>query len=137
MSQAVKTAAQPANPARLQWGRIVAGALLVEIALMIVFVPLLAFTQAPWLMRLIAVGCFVFGFVISRWMVRKVRSRPVLHGALIGVLATVIYLGLCLAAPGGIGPVIEMYGPFLFVLGNGLRIAGCMAGGLALRQPVS
>jgi hypothetical protein len=57
----------------------------------------------------------------------------VLHGALTGIVATAIYVLLCLASPDGIQSVIEMYGLLGFVLGNGLRILGCMAGGYALR----
>src|SRR5688572_18673849 len=95
LSHAVNTAnLQPARSARLQWGRIVVGALLLEIALIIVFVPLLMVSPTPLVLNLVVVGCVVFGFVVSWWAVRRVRSRPVFHATLIGVLATLIYLAL-------------------------------------------
>ena len=123
----------PPMSAKLQWGRIVAGAFLLEGALIVAFVPLLLSLDASTIVPIVPVGVFVFGFVISWWIVRKVRAHRVLHGALIGVLATVIYLVLCMIQPSGIGPVVAMYGPFLFILGNALRILGCAAGGLAQR----
>ena len=76
---------------------------------------------------------FVFGFIVAWWLLRKVSHRTVLHGALIGILATVIYLLMCLPSPGGLPAVIAMYGPTFFVVGNGLRIVGCIAGAYALR----
>jgi hypothetical protein len=118
---------------KLQWGRIVAGAFLLELALFVVFVPLLVSFDVPTVVPFVVVGCFVFGFVISWWMVRKVRGRHVLHATLIGVLATAIYLLLGVAQPGGIAPVVAIYGPILFFLGNALRILGCAAGGYAGR----
>jgi hypothetical protein len=54
---------------------------------------------------------------------------------LIGILATIIYVGLCMTNPdGGIAAVIAMYGPVLFVVGNGLRIVGTTAGAWAYRS---
>ena len=119
---------------KLQWGRIVAGALLLEVALIIVFVPLLLSFDVAKVVPFVVIGCFVFGFAITWWVVRKVRGRPVLHGTLIGVLATAIYILLGVAQPGGIGPVVALYGPFLFFSGNALRILGCAAGGYACRS---
>ena len=118
---------------RLQWGRITIGALLVEIALVLVFVPLLAVVDIQTLIPFIVLGVFVFGFAITWWLVRKVRARHVLHGALIGVIATVLYLLLCMTQPGGISSVVALYGPVLFVLANLLRILGCAAGGFVAR----
>ena len=119
---------------KLQWGRIIVGALLVEIALIIVFIPLLAVADIQTLIPFVVAGVFVFGFAITWCLARKVRSRHVLHGTLIGVIATVLYLLLCMAQPdGGISAVVAMYGPVVFVLANLLRIVGCAAGGLAAR----
>lgn len=118
---------------RLQWGRIIVGALLVEIALIIVFIPLLAVWDIQTLMPFIVAGVFVFGFAITWWLARKVRARHVLHGTLIGVIATVLYLLLCMTQPQGISSVVAMYGPVVFVLANLLRVLGCAAGGFVAR----
>ena len=119
---------------KLQWGRIIAGAFLLEVALIVVFVPPLMLLDPTTVVPIVPVGCFVLGFAISWWAVRKVRARFVLHATLIGVLATAIYLLLGVAQPGGIGPIVTMYGPFLFFAANVLRILGCTAAGFAYRS---
>ena len=119
---------------KIHWGRIIAGAVLLEVALIAVFVPLLALSDVTVIVRIVPIGTFAFGYLFGWWVVRKVPGRPVLHGTLVGVLATVIYLALIIAQPGGAAPVVAMYGPFLFVLGNALRIVGCAAAGFAYRR---
>ena len=119
---------------KLRWGRIIAGGLLVEVALILAFIPLLAYFDIATLMPVIMVAVFVIGFAITFWLVKKVKTRQLLHGTLIGVVATAVYVLLCAVQPGGISSVVAMYGPSLFVLGNGLRILGCAAGGFASRQ---
>jgi hypothetical protein len=117
------------NSARLRWGWIVAGAVILEVGLIIFFIPMLRFTDISRLAPFAGIGTFGLGFLVSWWVVRKVPGRRLLHGALIGVLATIIYVGLCMTNPdGGIASVVAMYGPVLFVVGNGLRIVGTMAG---------
>ena len=118
----------------IQWGRVVAGAFLLEVALIVLFVPLSLRTGMAPLVPFVPVGCLALGFVFGWWVVRKVRSRPVLHGTLVGIVATAIYLILGLANPEGIGSVVAAYGPFLFVLANVLRIAGCAAAGFVYRS---
>ena len=116
------------NPAKLRWGWIIAGAVLLEVALIILFVPMLMYTDVSTIAPYAGIGTFVLGFLISGWIVRKVPGRRLLHGALIGILATIIYVGLCMTNPGGIESVVRMYGTVLFVVGNGLRIVGSTAG---------
>jgi hypothetical protein len=116
----------------LQWSRIIAGAILLEVALIIAFVPLLHLSLfrvmviAPFL----PVVAFILGFVISWSLVRKIK-RPSLHGLLIGVVATLLYIGICALQPGGIASIVAKYGPAVFFSGNFLRILGSAAGGLA------
>jgi len=117
------------NSAKLRWGWIVAGAVILEVGLIILFIPMLRFMDISRLAPFAGIGTFGLGFLVSWWVVRKVPGRRLLHGALIGVLATIIYVGLCMTNPdGGIASVVAMYGPVLFVVGNGLRIVGTIAG---------
>jgi hypothetical protein len=76
----------------------------------------------------VAVGCAVFGFLFGVWIARRVRGRFVLHGALLGIAATVLYLAIASIPPGSIPATIALYGPFLFYLNNALRIGAAMAG---------
>jgi hypothetical protein len=121
------------NSIKLQWGRIIAGAVLLELALIIVFVPLLASFDPKIVVPFVVVGCFVFGVAAGWWTVRKVRGRHVLHATLVGLVATIIYLLLCMSAPGGLAAAAAVYGTLLFILANGLRILGCIVGGFAFR----
>ena len=118
---------------KIHWGRIVAAAFLLEIALIVVFIPVSLWTGMEPLIPIVPVATLVFGFLIGWWTVRKIRSGPILHGALVGILATLIYLGLCLVNPDGLSGVVAVYGMFLFVLANALRIVGCVAGAYVYR----
>jgi hypothetical protein len=54
----------------------------------------------------------------------------VLNGLLVGVLATAIYIALCMLGPGGLPAAVAVYGAPLYVLLNALRIAGCVVGAM-------
>jgi hypothetical protein len=121
----------------LRWGRIVAGAFLLELVLVIVLVPPLQVYGPEKVIPFASPAVFIFGFGVAWWVLRKVPQRRVLHGALIGLLATALYLLMCLANPGGLPAVVAMYGAALFVIGNSLRVVGCIVGAYALdwRKP--
>jgi hypothetical protein len=58
---------------------------------------------------------------------RRVESRFVLHGALVGIVAILFYLALAWGQPE----------PLLYKIAHGLKVAGGMGGGLvAWRQKV-
>src|SRR6185295_4324278 len=110
-------------------GRIIVGGFLLELLLILVLVPPLQLIGPdrviPWIGPAVAILSFGFAW----WFLHKVSYRPVLHGALIGILATAIYILLCFANPDGIGAVVAMYGLFGFIVGNALRISECMVVG--------
>jgi hypothetical protein len=116
------------DSSKLRWGWIIAGAVILEVALIILFVPMLMYTNVSTIAPYAGIGTFGLGFLVSWWIVRKIPGRRLLHGALIGILATVIYVALCMTNPGGFSSVVAMYGPVLFVVGNGLRVVGTLAG---------
>ena len=118
----------------IRWGRIVAGAFLLEIALIVLFIPLLALTDISRLAPYAGMATFGLGYLAGRWIARKVPGRRVQHATLAGVLATVMYLGLCMVGPGGLAEAVRIYGVPLFVFGNGLRIVGCAAGGYFYKE---
>ena len=112
---------------QIHWRRVVLGALLLELVLFVVLVPIVAINQTAFLIA-VPIGCFVFGYLVTRWLLRKVSSAWVLHGALVGVVATAMYFGLVVMQPGGIPEVVAMYGAALFYFSQAMRIAGCVAG---------
>ena len=136
------TTARPAigTTVGIRWGRIVIGAVLIEAALIVAAVPLLGFVANPFapgaqgsgdftiFFVSVTVACFVAGALFGWWVARPLSSQFVLHGALTGIVATAIYLAICSIPPTTIAAVVAAYGPFWFVLANGLRIAGSTAG---------
>jgi hypothetical protein len=126
---------------RVRWGRIVIAAFLLEALLIVAAVPLLGFVANPLapgaenasgdytiFFVSVAVACFVVGTLLGWWVARPLTSQFALHGALTGIVATVIYLAICSIPPTTIPAVVDAYGPFWFFLANGLRIAGSTLG---------
>jgi len=76
----------------------------------------------------VAVACFVVGVLAGWWVARPLSSQFMLHGALTGIVATAIYLGICSIPPTTIAAVVAAYGPFWFFLANGVRVIGATLG---------
>jgi len=119
------------NSERLRWWRIVAGAFLLELLLIVALVPPLLIFGPEKVIPFAYPAVFMLGFVVAWWLLRRVAHRTILHGALLGIIATMIYLVLCFTNPDGIKAVINMYGLVGFIVGNSLRVVGCAAGGYA------
>ena len=121
----------------IRWGRIVGLAFALEATLFVTLVPL----QKPLALRLwfvpVTVGCAFFGYIAGRLAARGLTSRAALHGFLVGVLATTIYLALCMLGPGGISAAVDLYGAPLYVLLNALRIAGCVTGAIHATKAIA
>jgi hypothetical protein len=137
MGTTVQSAATPART-NLHWGRIVGGALLLELLLFVVLIPIgiaygmpggpSASTDYTIFFTAVPIGCLVGAYAVSAWTLRKVVSRRVLHGAVLGVVATLLYLAICATQPGGVAAVIAGYGPLRFWAFNALRILGAVLG---------
>ena len=120
----------------IRWMRVILGALLLEVVLLVTLVPL-SFINMTLFLTAVPIGAFVFGYLVSWWMLRRVPSAPLLHGALIGVVAMAIYFGLVFAQPGGYAAAVDTYGAALFWFGQALRTAGCIAGAARNRRRVA
>ena len=108
--------------------RVVLGALLLELILFVVLVPI-GFANTAIFLIAVPIGCFVFGYLVTKWVLRTLTSGWVLHGALVGIVATAMYFGLVMSSPGGLAAGVATYGAPLFYFCQVLRIAGCVAGG--------
>ena len=135
------TAQHLAPSAGIRWVRVVIGAVLLEAVLIVAAIPLLGFVANPLapgaanasgdytiFFATIAVACFLAGALLGWWVARPLTSQLALHGALTGIVATVIYLAICSIPPTTVAAVVAAYGPFWFFLANGLRIAGATLG---------
>ena len=105
---------------RLRWANILIGGFLAELCVFaIVFPALWLFGQQAFLASIL-IASAVMPFVFAVWVGRVAGSRFVLHGALVGLVAALIYLILAWGQPQ----------PLLYKIAHGLKIAGGMAGGL-------
>jgi hypothetical protein len=111
----------------IHWRRVVFGALLLEIVLFAVLVPI-GFVSTTVFLVAVPVGCFVFGYLITRWLFRRLSSGFLLHGTLVGVVATAMYFGLVFMQPDGLSGAIAVYGVPLFWFAQAMRISGCVTG---------
>jgi hypothetical protein len=63
-------------------------------------------------------------FVITMWLGRGIRANFVLHGVLIGVVGTLMYVGLTRAQPE----------PWQYWVAHALKVLGGAAGGMVLAR---
>lgn len=139
MSETVHSPA-PTAGRRIRWGRIAAGAILLEAVLLALAVPVLAVVDNPFaagegasgdftfFFITIAAACFLVGGLAGWWVARPLSSSLAIHGAWTGIVATAIYLAICSIPPTTIPAVVAAYGPFWFFTANGLRILGATLG---------
>ena len=109
--------------------RIVLGALLLEVVFFTVLAPI-GFVSTTVFLVAVPISCFVFGYLVTRWLLRTLSSGFLLHGILVGVVATAMYFGLVFMQPDGLSSAIAVYGVPLFWFSQGMRIAGCVTGAL-------
>lgn len=116
---------------KVQWVRVIVAAVLYEVVLFAITIAMTLFVPIEALLPYVPAVVFVVGFPFGMWAAKKLASGFVLHGTLVGIVATLIYFALILGQLGSITPVIEMYGPVPFFLANALKILGCVAGAYA------
>ena len=112
------------SAAGIHWGRILLGGLLAEVALIIAIVPagmrlgdtFLHYTAPP--------GSFITCLLAAFWVGRRIESRFILHGMLVGVVAALIYVALTGAQPE----------PFAYILAHVLKLAGGACGGYVAQR---
>lgn len=104
---------------RMHWVRILIGGFLAEAALIVLVIPIaMKWGQHP-LLYIAPVGSLVLCFLFAWWVGRGVESRFVVHGLLVGMVATLIYLALTRARPE----------PMAYVIAHGLKLLGGTGGG--------
>ena len=112
----------------LHWGRILAGGFLAELMVFaIVFPVLYAFGQTAFLASIL-IASAAMPFVFAMWVGRRLQSRFLLHGALVGVVAFLIYTGLAWGQTQ----------PLLYKVAHVLKVFGGAAGGFVasrIRSP--
>jgi len=83
----------------IQWGRVLLAAFLMELVLIAIAVPL-TLSGAGWLLVYVVPPLsLITTFAITVWLGRRIRSRLVLHGVLIGVAGALMYVALTRGSP--------------------------------------
>jgi hypothetical protein len=119
---------------RIRWLRVLIAAFLVEVGLGVTALPFLAIlSERIVLQAIVPVVCVVVPFIVAFFATRPLPAARVLHGWLIGGVATVLYLGLVLGGS-SLDEVTASYGAVLFVVVNALRIVSAAAGGYAAER---
>jgi len=125
---------------RIHWLRVLLGGLLIEVVLAVVLLGGFAAAGVDIANGVstasavvIGVGCFAAAFLIVLWLGRGIQSHVVLQGFLMGLVATLLYLGL-VAGSGQMSSALAAYGPTTFVTVNALRLVGAVLGGVACER---
>jgi hypothetical protein len=106
----------------IQWGRVLVAGFLMELVLIAIAIPLTLGGADRMLVYVIPPASFIATFAITVWLGRRFTSRPILHGALIGLAGSLMYVALTRGAPE----------PWPYVLAHVLKIAGGATGGIML-----
>lgn len=112
------------NHSRIHWGRILAAGLLAEVALILAIVPLGLRLGDTFLHYSAPPGSLITCFLGALWVGRRIESRFVLHGVLVGVVAALIYVGLTRAQPE----------PFAYIVAHALKLTGGAFGGFVAQR---
>jgi hypothetical protein len=103
----------------MRWGWILLGGFLAELLVFAIVIPLsLAAGQAS-LLYSAPPASFVGTFVLGIWIAQRAPDRRVLHGVLVGVAATMIYIAMSRGQPE----------PVAYIIAHGLKLLGGAAGG--------
>jgi len=105
--------------ARIHWIRALIGGFLAEAAVFVVVIPVVMTAGQHPLLYVAPVASLVMCFLFAIWVGRGLESRFVLHGILVGAVATLIYVALTRAQPE----------PPAYLLAHALKLLGGAAGG--------
>ena len=106
---------------RVRWLRIIEAAVLVEVVLLAIAIPLNKTANGRAVLLAIVIPMCVVGTFIGGWWAARAASRLYLiHGLLVGALAALIY--------GALSWKVSL--PTAYIVANYLKLAGGAAGGL-------
>lgn len=107
------------NSAKIHWVRILIGGFLAEASLIAAVIPVFLLFGQRAVTYVALSGSLVMCFLFALWVGRRVDSYLVLHGILVGVVATLLYVGLTRGRPE----------PQAYLVAHVLKILGGAAGG--------
>jgi len=108
------------TPARIHWLRVLLAGFLAEVLVIALVIPLALLLGKNTLTYTAPAASLLACFVFAIWVGRRLNSRFVLHGILVGGIATLIYVALTRGRPE----------PPAYLIAHALKILGGAAGGL-------
>jgi len=108
----------------IHWIRVLLGGLFAEVGLILAIVPLGLRLGDNFLHYAAPPGSFLMCFLGALWACRRIESRLILHGTLVGVAAALIYVALTRAQPE----------PFVYIVAHALKLAGGACGGFVAQR---
>jgi hypothetical protein len=122
---------------QVRWLRVVIAAFLVEVGLVVTTLPFLPLLGEDLVFRVVVPSaCLVVPFIVAWLATRKLPGARVLHGWLIGAVATVMYFALVIGTS-SIAEAAATYGLPMFFVVNALRVVSAAAGGYASQRRAS
>ena len=112
---------------KIRWGIIVVAAFVIEAALFAILIPVQILFGMQVFQVAVPVAVVVITFVLTMLFGRRIHAQFLIHGLLIGLIATLIYLGL-LVSLRAVPTALATYGLFMFVVINVSRIVAAMMG---------
>jgi len=103
----------------IRWGLVIAGALLAEVGIAALVFPVRFLVSEEAFVSSVAPACLAMTIAFGFWAGARARVKPVIHGALVGVVAALVYIVLT------IGQTL----PPEFVISHFVKVAGGLAGG--------
>jgi hypothetical protein len=98
----------------IRWRRVVLAAFLMELVLFAIAVTLNLSGAGRVNLYVIPPAALIATFAITVWLGRPIKSKYVLHGVLIGVIGTLMYIALTRGQPE----------PWQYLVANGLKVVG-------------
>jgi putative membrane protein (TIGR04086 family) len=117
------------TPAGIHWLRVLLAGFLAEVSVIAIVLPIALLFGKNTLPYSAPAASLLACFGFAAWVGRRLTSRFVLHGILVGVVATLIYVALTRAAPE----------PLAYLVAHALKLLGGASGGLlaARRQKLT
>jgi hypothetical protein len=106
----------------IHWGRIFLAAFLMELVLFAIALPLNLSGRGRVNLYVIPPAALIATFAITVWLGRRIKAKFVLHGVLIGILGTLMYVALTRGQSE----------PWQYVVANALKVVGGAAAGMVL-----
>jgi hypothetical protein len=111
----------------IQWGRVLLAAFVMELILFAIAIPLFLGGLGRILVYVVPPAALISTYAVTVWLGSKIKANFVLHGVLIGIVGTLMYVALTRAQPE----------PWQYWLAHALKVVGGAAAGMVLarRQP--